>query len=872
MIIRHFKTVLILAAVCLLTFLSTGAEEYASGIQKLVLDNGTTIVAKHVPDSPLVAVQIRVLSGLSNEGKYAGTGISHFLEHLIFKGTREKNAKDIRKEVKAMGGLINGSTGMDSAEYHIIVPKENFKKALSLLNHIVMELVFTDEELEKEREVVLKEIRLNNDEPTSRRMRLLFSQAYRENVYKYPIIGYESRLKSLKRADLIDYHRAVYTPERIVVGIAGGVLPEEALKVAEDNFKGYERGRVWQQAGTARESRQLDERISRFPEEVVVGYMAIGFHTTDLYSKDLYAGDVLSILLGEGNDSRLYKSLVKEKELLYSISSINYTPRYPGMFVIAGIGEPGKLDEARKEIFAIIDELKTGKVKSDEIERAKNIVISNYLHAHESIRRVVSSVTSSQIMTGDPEFYDKYVEEVKKVGKWQIKNAAIQYLTTENSTTVILLPRQVYQEAIKEKEEKEKEEEEAKATEKFVKLNNGMRVIARKRSDLPLVSVSLAMPGGLRAENVKTNGLSNFTAATLLKGTKKRSESAIVPAIERMGGGVRAFSGVNSMGLAINLMSESLDGGLDIFEDVVKNARFPKEELDKQKKKIIAAIREQEKDIFDKGLIEFRSELYGDHPYSMRILGQVGTMEQFSREDVVDFARKYWGPKNAVMSIVGDIDVEEAVNDITKRFQGWEGETDEIRLQKVTPLTRAKQEDLTMRREQSLFLLGFLGIEVTDSRRYALSVISSLLSGSDGLLFYAFREKQGIAYTSGALSMPAVEPGYFLIYVATTEENIKNIRGKVLDLVREVSDGDFSKEDLEAAKNRLITQHASSMETNSSIAMAMMLDELYGLGYRNYKLYPDKIRAVTMEEIKKVAKEVLTPSKSATIIIHSTKR
>ncbi|MGB3081879.1 MAG: insulinase family protein, partial [Candidatus Omnitrophota bacterium] len=592
MIIKYFKTVLIFAAACLLVSSSAKAEEYAAGTQKLVLDNGTTIVTKYIPDSTLVTVQVRVLSGLSNEGKYAGTGISHFLEHLIFKGTREKGAEDIRKEVKAMGGLINGSTGMDSAEYHIIVPKENFKKTLTLLTHVVMELVFTDEELEKEREVILKEIRLNNDEPTSKRMRLLFSQAYRENVYRYPIIGYENRLKSLKRGDLIDYHRAVYTPDRIVVGIAGGILPEEALQAAEDNFKDYERGRVWQQAGVAPEPRQLDERISRFPEEVVVGYIAIGFHTTSLYSEDLYAGDVLSILLGEGNDSRLYKSLVKEKELLYTVSSLNYTPKYPGIFVITGIGEPDKLDEARKEIFAIIDELKTGKVHSAEIERAKNIVISNYLHAHESVKRVTSSMTSSQIMTGDPEFYDKYVEEVRKVGKWQIKNVAMQYLTAEHSTTVILLPRQLYQEAIA--EEEKKEEEETKATEKFVKLDNGMRVIARKRNDLPLVSVSLAMPGGLRSESMKTNGLSNFAASTLLKGTKKRSESAIVPGIEKMGGGVRAFSGVNSMGLAINLMSESLDDGLDIFEDVVKNARFPEEELGKQKKKIIAAIREQE--------------------------------------------------------------------------------------------------------------------------------------------------------------------------------------------------------------------------------------------------------------------------------------
>ncbi|MFQ5952759.1 MAG: M16 family metallopeptidase [Candidatus Omnitrophota bacterium] len=832
------------------------------------MDNGATVVTRYIPASPLVTIQIRVLSGLSNEGEYAGSGISHFLEHLLFKGTRDKGAEVIRKEIKAMGGIANGSTGLDSAEYHITVPKENFEKALPLLTSMVMELVFTDEEMEREREVVLKEIRRNNDEPSKKRMRLLFAQAYREHVYKHPIIGYESRLKALKRDDLLRYHGAVYKPERTVIGVAGGVSPEVVLEAVESEFKKYERGDVWQ-VSVASEPRQLDERVSMFPEEVLLGYIAIGFHTTDLYSPDLYAGDVLSILVGEGSDSRLYKRLVKEKELLYSVSSLNYTPKYPGLFVIAGIGEPDKLDKARDEIFTVLNELKLGRIEKGEIERAKNMVISNYLRSQESVKSITASITSSQAMTGDPVFYDKYVDEVRKVGKWQIKNAALQYLTTDNSTTVILLPRRQYQKEISKEEREEKKE--VKEAEKTGKLENGLRFIVKKRSKLPLVSVSLTMPGGLRAENEDTSGLSNFTASTMLKGTKRRKERQIVPAMERMGGGVKAFSGVNGMGLAMSMMSGDFDEGMDIFEDVVKNPVFPEEELAKQKKKILAAIREEEKDIFDKGLLEFRSELYGKHPYSMRVLGKIGTMKKFTRNDIVKFKQEYWGPKNAVMAVVGDVDVEGTVEAITKRFRDWEGEVKTIEPQKVVPLNEPRREDISMRREQSLFLLGFLGAEVTDSRRYTLSVISSLLSGSDGLLFYALREKRGLTYTSGAVSIPAVDPGYFLIYVATTEENIEDVRKKVVFLLKKITEGNISDEEIEAAKNRLITQHASSLETNSSLSMTMSMSELYGLGYDNYKLYPDRIRAVTKNDIREVAKQVLNLDSSAEVIIHSSK-
>ncbi|MGB2629773.1 MAG: pitrilysin family protein [Candidatus Omnitrophota bacterium] len=841
-------------------------EERLSDFRKRVLDNGATVVCNYVPDSPLVAIQIRVLSGLSNEGRYAGSGISHFLEHLLFKGTHDKTADEVRGEIKMLGGDANGSTGMDSAEYHILVPRENFDKALTLLTDMVMDLSFTDEELEKEREVVLKEIMLRADDPSARRIRLLFSQAYMDHVYKYPIIGYEERFKKLTREDLLRYHGAAYTPDRMVIGVSGGVPPGVALKAVENKFNTYQRGEVWP-VDILSEPKQLDEKVSRFPADITLGYMAVGFHTSSLYSADLYPADVLSILLGEGNDSRFYRKLVKEKELLYNVASMNYTPRYPGLFVIVGIGEPEKLEEAREEIFAVIEELKSGRVKDEEVERAKTIVISRYLYSQESVKSLVSSITSSELMTGDPSFYRKYVEELKKVGKWQVKNTAMQYMNRDNSTTVFLLPRPLYM-------EETAEEEQEKITEKiknqgFADLENGLRVAVMRRSELPLVSVSLVMPGGLRAETRGLSGLSTLTASMILKGTKRRKEEEIIPAFEKMGGVVNGFSGVNSMGVSMKLLSGDLDEGLDILEDVIKNPIFPEEELDKQKRKTLASIREQEKSIFDKALLEFRSLLYGDHSYGMRILGEADTVKWITREEVVDFYTEHWGPEKAVMTVVGDVDVGATLDNIIKRFEDWAGACAAIEAKGISPPEQPRKKDISMQKEQSLILLGFLGVEVADERKYPLQILSSILSGADGMLFHTLREQQGFTYTSGAISVPAVEPGYFLLYAATSEENIDDVKKEMQALVRKVIKGDITWEEIEAAKNRLITYHTASMETNSSVSMTMAIDELYGLGFENYKIYPDKIRAVTLEDIKQAARDVIDLSRSVETIVHS---
>ena len=839
------------------------ATEITTNYQKKVLDNGATIVASYIPSSDLVTVQIRVLSGLSNEGKYAGTGISHFLEHLLFKGTKEKSTEDIRRQIKAMGGGVNGSTGLDSAEYHITVPNEHFEEALGLISDMVLEAVFTNEELEIEREVILNEIRMRNDDPVTKRMQLLFSEAYRENVYKYPIIGYRDLFKELTREDIETYHRETYTSDRIVVGIAGGIPSSEALSKAAEKFSSYKRGRALQ-IDVQREPRQVKENVTEFTADVIVGYMAMGFHTTDLYSPDVYASDVLSILLSEGNDSRLYKRLVKEKELLYTLSGGNYTPKYPGMFIISGIGSPENMEEARSEIFAGIQELASGDIEDKELERAKNLVISQFLQSHEMIDSVSSSMTSSELLTGDPAFFEQYVKQVKKVEKSRVIEIASKFLTEDNSTTIFLIP------SFFEKEEASVSEAEPKDEDaKMVTLANGLRVIAKRKGTLPLVSVTYVTPGGLRAETSSNNGISNLTASLLLKGTKKRSENEIIPVIEHMGGSIGAFSGMNSIGLGMSVISEDLEPSMDIFEDVVRNALFPDSEISKQKTKILATIKEQEKDIFEYGVIKMRRLLYGNHPYGMRVPGELDTVEGISRNQIIRFYGDRFAPTGSVLTVVGDIDVAETIKMLSGRFSGWKGKSAPITDETVLPLEGDKREDLVMQKEQSLLLTGFIGIEVTDSRKFALSLISSILSGTDGLLFQSLREKEGLTYTAGAASVPGVDPGYFTLYVATVEENIQKSEKQMIETLKRVNKGNISDEEINSSKKRLVSQHAQSIETNASLSMIMALDELYGLGYNNYRSVPEGILAVTREDIVKTAGEILDLDNSATVVIHS---
>jgi zinc protease len=849
------------------------AFEGEGEVRKKVLDNGARILCRQLPGSGLTAIQIRVLSGLSNEGRYAGSGISHFLEHLLFKGTEDKDAEVVRKEIKSMGGIVNASTGMDSAEYHIIVPNENFPRALKLLTEMVMEPVFRENDLETERKVILREINMRRDNPSSRRIRLLFANAYLRSVYRYPIIGHEELLRRLSRDDILEYHSRVYTPDRLVLGVVGGVDPEKAAEAAAGALAPYKRAFKWENM-PGDEPAQTGPRCVTVNDDVALGYLAMGFHTTSLYSGDLYATDVLSVLLGGGRDSRLYRKLVNDEGLLYTVNSANHTPRYPGLFIVTGAGEPGDMEKATEGIFSVIAELKDGNIDEKELERVKNLVIAEYLHSREKVHSMASSITISELLTGDPRFFRDYVERIRDVGPEDIKRVAARFLTERNSTLSYIMPHgsggvsadRIFRANGAEKEDKEHPEKVYTATRS---LSNGLKLIVQKRSAIPLVSVTYVSGGGVISEASTDNGISNLTARSMLKGTGNRGESDLVPAVERMGGSLSSFSGMNTLGLNIDLMSGDYERGMDIFEDVLKNASFPVKEVDKVRKKVIAAIRQQDKDIFEKGTYVLGKLIYGEHPYSLRVLGKADVVRELTVPALKKYYKEHVVPGGAVICVVGDVDAERILEDLSRRFSGWRGPEPGTEVPEVPPVLEERREDITMDKQQSLYLAGYQNVDIHDERKYPVAVASSLLSGSDGLLFLEAREQEGLTYASGAVSVPQLAKGYFIIYVATEEKDLDAARRIVRNVVERARAGEVSGEDVAAASAKLISQHARSLQTNSSRSMTMALDEYYGLGYDNYLRVPDRFSSVTKEQVVESVSGIFGDKNRCEVIVHS---
>ncbi|UCD55442.1 MAG: insulinase family protein [Candidatus Omnitrophota bacterium] len=851
----NFSFVLIITF--LLLIVPALANSHAK-ITKEVLENGLTVLIKEERSHPLVTIQVTVDAGLSSEGVYGGTGISHFIEHMIFKGTPTRKPGDIEKEVKSYGGEINGWTGLDSAGYSITIPKEYAREALLLMEDVIFRPAFDTAELEKERQVILKEIKLNRDDPTRRVMKELWQASFLEHPYKLPLIGYETLFKELKRDDLINYHSLHYTPNNMILAVAGDIDKDKILNNIKSGFGKYKRKRALP-AAVPLEPQQNSLRESKGFAQINLGYIAMAYHTVELSSNDLYALDVLGIILGDWDGSRLNKRLVKDNQLLYTVSSFNYTPKYPGLFIIYGVGDYEKLEGAKAQILREIAKIRVDGIEKSELDAAKNIVISSYINSLETTAGMVKAISQSEFLAGDPAFFEKYVENVKKIDEEAITRVAKKYLGENNLTVSYLCP--AGDAAVG---ERPVPVEPAKGPQR-VELSNGIRLILKEDRRIPKVSLVYAFLGGVRAETEKNNGISNLTSAMLLKGTKKRKEGQIKAFMESRGGQISHFSGKNSFGVSLDFLSGNIYDALDILEDVIENPSFPEEELKKEKEKLYAAIKAEDDDVYSTGFLKLKKALFGSYPYGLRLIGQVDSLKGISRKDIKDFYKKFSAPNNMVISVVGDFEPQKMRREIEKRFSDIDKIPFKLKTVKLPALVGINEVEHDMPREQSLILVGFRGSTLKSRDRFYLEVLSSVLSGENGRLYQSIRNELGLSYALGTFSAPGVDSGFFASYVATDQAHLREARNILLKELREA--GAISEEEIKLAKKALIGRHKIALQSYKALAYKMALDELYGIGYNAYEDYAQSVSDVTRAEVVKASKKYIDLENFALVAI-----
>ncbi len=828
------------------------------------LENGLTLIIREDHSAPVVSAQAWCMAGSINEGRWLGAGLSHVLEHMLFKGTCNRPGSRIDQEIQEAGGYMNAYTSFDRTVYWINVPNTGARVAIDILCDIVQHATLPADEMAKEKQVILREMDMNQDDPGQRSARRLFEVAYTRSPYRFTVIGYPDVFNDVQREDVFAYYREKYVPNNLFFVVAGDVdatAVEEQIRVAFARAK----SKPLPPTVLPEEPKQVAPREVIEEAPIELAHVHLSWHIPELRHPDVPLIDVLATLLGSGRSSRLYQQ-VREKGLVTSVDAWTYTPGNPGLFGISAMVEAGKFNAARAAILAELERMKSELITADELTKAVKQFTSATLSSRKTMQGQAQDLGFGWMAANDLNFSARYLEAVKRVTPVDLQRAAREYFTAENRTFYALAPTGAVPKpagaaaAVAEK-----------PIRKF-ELPNGLRLLVKEDHRLPFIEFRAVFEGGVLAETPENNGLSLLLSKMLLHGTPTRTAEKIVGDIESLGGHIETYGGNNSLGLNAEVLANDFNLGLDLVADVLLHPTFPAEAFERERELQLAGIRAQKDELLPSAFRLMRRTLFGDATYGLHTNGTEASVQRLSVDDLKPFHQQLVLPNNSVLAIFGDIEAEAAKAAVERHFGTWKPGPPVFKdLSPGAPLKESRRAVETRDKKQAVLVLGFAGATIKDDDRYPLELIQEACSDLGSRLFMRIRDNLGLAYYVGAQNFLGLLPGYFAFYAGTEPEKVALVESEMLKETELLRTEGLTAEELQRSKAKVIGQKKISRQDLGTMAMMTALDELYGLGYQHFDLEDARFEAVTLEQTRAAAQNYLRPDALVVAVIQPEK-
>ena len=822
------------------------------GVKLTTLDNGLVIIVREDHNAPVVSAQAWAMAGSIHEDRWLGAGLSHVLEHMLFKGTTTRAGSRIDQEVQEAGGYMNAYTSFDRTVYHIDVPNTGAVKAIDILCDIMQHANLPPDELAKEMDVIRREMDMCHDDPGRRASRRLFETAYTKSPYRFTIIGYPDIFNEVKPDDIRNYYTEKYAPNNVFYVIAGDVKNDDVvaqIKAAYANSK----SKAMPPSVLPLEPKQMAAREIIEEAAIELGHIHFAWHIPELRHADVAVLDVLAVLLGSGRSSRLFQQVREKQGVVHHIDAWTYNPGLPGLFGVSAVVDGDQFEAANAAILAEIEKIKSLSVSADELLKAIKQFISATLSSRKTMEGQAQNLGGNWLAANDLNFSERYLATVKKVTLADVQRVARQYLTPENRTLYALLP-----EGAAPKTNANIESNADNPIQKIV-LPNGLTLLVKEDHRLPFVEIRAVFHGGVLAETPENNGTTMLLAKLLIKGTPTRTAEKIATEIESVGGGLDTYAGNNSFGINAEVLSEDFALGLNLLADVILNPIFPANELEREKEIQIAGIRSRKDELLKSASLAMRRTLFGNIGYGLDSLGSEESLARISIADLKAFQHKLTVPNNCVLAIFGDVKVDEIRAAVATAFAGWKSNmVSTFHLQSLV-FDSVKRVEETRDKKQAVIVIGFPGTTLASDDRYALDLLQECCSDLGSRLFLRIREQLGLAYYVGAQNFAGLVPGYFAFYTGTEPAKIALVEKELLAEAELLRTEGLTADELRRAKAKIIGGKKIARADLGNLAATAALDELYGLGWQRADLDDAKYEAVTLEQIKTAAQKYLKP-------------
>lgn len=825
-------------------------------VEELTLENGFKVIVKEDPKLPLVAFQLWVKAGSFFE-RDREAGITHLIEHMIFKGTERYPKGQVAKKIEAIGGHINAYTSFDHTVYHLEVPKSGSKDALDILLDAVLRPLFDPNELELEREVVLEEYRRALDKPEMVLGWDFLRLCFDEHPYGRPIIGYESSIRTISRELVLEYMKRYYVPNNMFLVACGDITLKEIEDDVKNAFKDLKES--VKSAHDVTYNMESNKSFKVINKDVNQAYMELGWHTVPITHEDTPTLEVLEAILGNGKSSRLYENLRTKKRLVNSISVGNMSLKEAGLFTIYATLEVQDIKDALDEILRQIGLMWRGEFGDEEIESAKRKLELQTLSDLEGVSGQARNIGFFESYFGSYRGFYDYIARLKRVTRQDILTVTQRYLSPKAMKLALLLPNGVSVDLgpLSQLKEKIASGKEDKKTE-LLRLKNGIRIIVQERRELPIANLAVVLPGGLLAEEREINGISQVAARMLLRGTKDKNGEEVLRQIESYGARIETFSGRNSLGITIKCLSKDIDKLVSILREIISQPAFPQDEIVKVKQDMLNVIKAKKDRPFEIAMEALIQRLFEHYPYGMPEHGSEKTIQNITREKLSSWYNTLLDPQGMVISIVGDVDSNEILSIMEQEFGNIKPVTRPKRYLKKPELNKTIITNIPNQLFQTHIMVGFLDVSFKEEDNPAISVVNTILSRQGGRLFRILRDEMGLAYVVTSFRFNGPDTGAFVIYMACEPSKVAKAKYEILNILKGIQEKGATEEEIEEAKSFLLGSMLMEEQYLGQVALKMALDELFDLGYDHRERVKEKIKGITRDDIRRVSQKIFS--------------
>ena len=868
----------------------TADASLTTGVRETRLPNGLRVLTKEVRSAPVVSFGIWYQVGSRNEHNGI-TGISHLLEHMMFKGTQRYRLGEIARTLFLNGASFNANTFYDWTSYFETLAADRLSLAIELEADRMFNSRIDKADLDSEMTVVRSELEGGENDPETLLRQAVTAAAIQAHPYHWPVIGWRSDVEQMPREALREYYRAHYGPNNATVVIVGDFETTRALDLVTKHFGSIQPIAAPPPVYTT-EPEQRGERRIVVNQAGALPIVTLAYKVPAASHPDFYALDVLGTVLGEGRTGRLYQALV-ETELASSVDAGAPSLRDPFLFYVTATARPGV--SAPKLEAAMLDEIeriKTAPITAEELARATRRIESSFAYQTESVTAQAREL-GYWAMVADWRYLATYMDRIRALTPEAVQTVANRYFLTDKLTVGHFVPSLAEPSPAPPVREAaarvEKPGRDARAIPipapskpapvdrritRFT-LANGITLVVQENPASSTLALRASLPAGHALDPQGKSGLASLTAAMLTRGTETRTGLEFATQLEDVGASLSASAEPLATMISGRAESHDFDRLMDLLAEMLRRPVFSATELGRLKGEALAQIAQARDDPDSAAEREFGRAIYpAGHALRPPTFDEAEeAIRQITREDLVGFHDHQYGPDGLILVLAGNLTADQVRQAVETRLGAWPRNplsepppTLDVPLQTAAVRSLVPLPD----KSQTAILWGHAGgLRRSDPDFYAAQIMNMVLGGGGALnsrLGTVIRDELGLAYTVESFFDAGWYPGPFAVALGTNPGNAKQAIETMLREVRRLRERGISRRERDEAVAYLTGRFPLRLETNSGMADVLWAMEFYRLGADYLDRYGDYYRAVTLAQANDAAMKHLHPDRGTLVV------